>query len=314
MDNATLAARVLAHTDGLTLRRRLMDAGVEPTWIRRQLRSGTWSEPFPGVVDAAGVATATFGRMRAALMAAGPDAFLSHETAAAVAGLMPLPTPEQSIHVTVAHGVTRRRLPGIVVHQTRRSPELLDAGGVAVASPADTIVDLSSSLSLDDLRCVAAEAVRQRLVTVDALACPGGRSSRTQRIMAAIAAELWAGAVSGPEMAVWRGIKDRGLPVPELNCRIETDDGERVVDGLWRLPRLGYEIDGRSVHAQAQAFEDDRNRHNAVQLSGIDLLRFSANQVFGSLDDVLETLEAALRLQAQERGLSWAEVLASGAS
>lgn len=312
MHNDTVADRVLAAAGGMTSRRQLLNAGVEPTWLRRQLRAGTWAEPFPGVIDAVGESGQVFGRMKAALIAAGPDSYLSHHSAAAVMGLLALPAPSQPVHVTVPHGATRRRLPGVEVHQSRRKPDLALVEGVPVASPAATIADLALRLPLSDLRSLAADAVRGSLCAVDDIDAAGHPAPAARRVLNWIVEELWAGAASGPEMTIWRGFVDSDLPVPELNAEVHTDPTIRFVDGLWRRLRLGYEIDGRSVHAQAQAFEDDRIRQNAIQCRGILLLRFSARQVFSDLDRVLTVTETAMHQRADDLDISWAEVIRRG--
>lgn len=125
-----------------------------------------------------------------------------------------------------------------------------------------------------------------------------------RRKLTLVCEELYAGAVSGPECAFWRGVVQAALPVPELNVAVETDEGVRFVDGLWRRHRLGVEIDGRSVHAQARAFDKDA-RQNQIQLQQLVLMRFTGNQVYTELDVVLTVVESFLRSRAAELGFRW---------
>lgn len=282
--------------------RRLIRSGVDRRWIARRLAAGIWQQPFPGVVDAERVAGTRGGLLRAALLYGGPDARLSHETAAAMWGMVPW-NPDLPIHLTVPHGRRLRQPRGLVIHQSRRwhAVEFLD--GFPVTTPAATLTDLAAVLSANDFRCVAADAVRLGIVRVDELASadPGKRRSRT--LVRLTTEELWAGAASGPEAVYWRGVYVAGLPLPELNVAIETEDGWKFVDGLWRRHRLGAEIDGRSVHAQAAAFDADRWRQNGIQLEGVLLMRFAASAIFLQLDRVLDVTASFLRARAAEFGL-----------
>ncbi len=310
MGSLEIAKSLLAATDGIVARRMLLAEGVDSRWLKRRLDDGSLVEPFPGVV-ATDPVSSFVDRLRAGLAYGGENSWVSHNSALALHALVPIPQASREIHVSVPHGERRRFPSGLTVHQRSVSPALSWVAGLRVASAADALADVATQARLHDLRCWSAEAVRMELSAIDELAHHPCRNRSTRKIMAAVAEELWAGALSGPEMAVWRGIKDRGLPLPELNARVETDDGYRLIDGLWRRLRLGYEIDGRSVHAQAGAFERDRVRNNEVQSRGTVLLHFSGSHSFGAIDEVLAMLEVTMRRRAKELGLSWEEATAS---
>ena len=169
MDSAATAARILRDGDGLATRRSLLAAGVSPGWLRRRLLRDIWSEPLPGVVDSADVCRTQHGWVRACLEFAGPGSCLSHQTAAVVHGLLPGEGFGQPIHVTVPHGRHKQATAGLVLHQTGQECEVDLVDDIPVTSPAVTIVDLASVMGINDLRCVAADAVRHRLVAVHEL-------------------------------------------------------------------------------------------------------------------------------------------------
>lgn len=79
----------------------------------------------------------------------------------------------------------------------------------------------------------------------------------------------------------------------------------RELDGLWRRLGLGVEIDGRSMHAQAHAFEADRERQNRLHIAEMMLIRFPVSLVLGDGPRVVRGTEAALRTRAAELGLPW---------
>ena len=281
----------------------LLGAGVGSRWLRRRLAAGQWHQPFPGVVDAGGVATTIRGRIRAALLYAGDDGVVSHGTAAALLGLTPMPLPTEVLHVSVPHGRRRRPTPGLVVHQRRVQRAVLELAGLPVTGPMGTIVDIAGTLPRNDLRCLVADGLRKRLISMTDMRTVDGVPRDAMRSMGLIEEEFAAGAQSGPEAAYWRAVKEAQLPLPELNAAIQTDDGTRYLDGLWRRWRLGVEIDGRSVHAKAEAFERDHRRQNLVQREGIVLMLFTGNQVFADPGWVAAETAVGLTRRAAELGL-----------
>lgn len=312
MDSAATAARILRDGDGLATRRSLLAAGVSPGWLRRRLLRDIWSEPLPGVVDSADVCRTQHGWVRACLEFAGPGSCLSHQTAAVVHGLLPGEGFGQPIHVTVPHGRHKQATAGLVLHQTGQECEVDLVDDIPVTSPAVTIVDLATVMGINDLRCVAADAVRRRLVAVHELHRSKRPARRVRGMLARVVEELEAGAIAGSEAAYWRGVRDAGLPLPVLNHRLATwPEGRagpvqyRYVDAYWARFRLGAELDGRSVHGTRQAFDADRRRHNLIQLEGNLLMHFSANQTFSDIRGVVAVTGRFLQLRAVELGLPW---------
>ena len=299
------AADIIANSNGLVTVRELRRSGVDSRWIRRQIVSGHWSEPLPGVVDTTGEPATMAKRITAAWLAAGPDAFLVGRTAAAVRALMPTHDVTGRIELGVPHGHHRIALPGIVVSQFRKVPELEVIAGVPITNCGATLATLARDLSLNELRLVSAEAVHRGLVTIDEIQAAAGSSMRGIPALRMVIEELWAGAASGGEAAYWRGIKDSGLPLPELNVLVPTDDGDKVVDALWRRYALVAEVDGRSVHDGAKAFVDDRRRQNALQARGLVVMTFPVSDILTNLDRVLGVTEDFLRMRALDLGLPW---------
>lgn len=78
-----------------------------------------------------------------------------------------------------------------------------------------------------------------------------------------------------------------GLPSPRLNARVDLDSRARAISGhgyhlvdlLWEEAGIGAEYDGRSAHARAAAFDEDRLRANALKTMGVDSVSFTAATV-----------------------------------
>lgn len=90
-----------------------------------------------------------------------------------------------------------------------------------------------------------------------------------------------------------------GLPAPDCNRQIKAD-GKRVeVDFLWPEQRLVVEADGKRVHGNHVAFERDRMRDRALQLSGYRVVRFTYLQIDKEPEAVISTIR---RMLAQDFG------------
>ena len=114
-DVAALAGR----QDGVVARAQLLAGGHTAAAIDHHVRTGRLLALHRGVYAVGHAAVGERGRMRAALLAAGPGAVLSHRTAAHLWRLTASMPP--FVEVTVTHG-RRRSRQGLVVHTTTDSP------------------------------------------------------------------------------------------------------------------------------------------------------------------------------------------------
>jgi very-short-patch-repair endonuclease len=65
-----------------------------------------------------------------------------------------------------------------------------------------------------------------------------------------------------------------GLPEPEWNAEVITARGRYFVDALWRRQGVAAEADGAAFHLSAEDWSKDLIRQNAIQGTGLLLLRF----------------------------------------
>jgi predicted transcriptional regulator of viral defense system len=107
-------------------------------------------------------------RARAAVLASGPAAVVSHRSAAELWGLMPESTGD--VHVTVV-GRNPGVRAGIQAHRVAKLPaaEVRKIRGIPLTSPARTICDIAGSEPSGEIEPALEEARVRRLVTDRAL-------------------------------------------------------------------------------------------------------------------------------------------------
>jgi very-short-patch-repair endonuclease len=197
----------------------------------------------------------------AAVLALGPEAVMSHRSAAQLWGLMP--------RSPIAPEVTRpgfvRTRAGLVIHRsTLRSDEIEVENGIPVTSASRTQFDLAAVLSR-----------RQNATLRELLADkePGGitRNDFEERFVAFLDAH--------------------GVPRPRFNATIALRGRFFEADCLWAAQRLMVELDSRTVHGTDRAFESDRQRDRILLAEGWRSTRITWRQ----LHDEPEAIAADLR-------------------
>ena len=138
----------------------LRSGGPRPARHRRP--RGSWlAAPHHRGVYALGALETELTAPAAALLAFGPNAILSHRTAAVIWRLLPA-RPADPVDVTLLNA-NRRPRPGVRVHYAQAS-EIRRRHGLRITSPARTLRDLAAT-SPDELEHAYNEALVLRLVT-----------------------------------------------------------------------------------------------------------------------------------------------------
>lgn len=206
---------------------------------------------------------------------------LSHGSAAALWGLLS-PRPG-AIDVSVAGEGGRNRRKGIRVHRSRTltPSDITRRRGIAVTTPARTIMDLRRTERGDRGGAVSVQELRRAIRQADILGLRIGneKPDRTR-------SEL--------EQLFLLLCRQQGLPMPEVNVRIDSF----LVDFLWRNQRLIVETDGYRYHRGKAAFEDDRRRDLKLKSLGYEVIRLSYRQVVNEPDRITDTLMPLLAGQS----------------
>jgi very-short-patch-repair endonuclease len=258
--------------------------------IARRLTAGRLHRLHRGTYAVGHVALTSKAHDMAAVISCGPEAVLSHRSAAVRWGFLrhaPL------FEVTVAGRRIRRA--GMTVRGSASLPPedraVVDA--IPVTSPARTLVDLAEVLTERRLADAVHEAEVQRVLDVRAveraLARVPGRPGRhrLRRVLAAYD--------GGPPMTrseaerrFLRLCELHSVPRPQANVLVGTYE----VDFHWPGAKLVVEVDGRAVHHTRKAFHADRRRDRALAAEGIQVLRVT----WSDLDDEAGLARELLRV------------------
>jgi hypothetical protein len=263
--------RLIDRQDGVLTIGQALEAGMTAARIRNQVRSGRWQVMHRGVYAAFNGGATRKAELWGALLRAGPDAVLSHETAAEVFGLTD--SRSRLIHLTVPHGTNPERygaIPGVAVHRSR---SLARARHPVLTPPRtrveETVLDLiECARTLDEAYDWICRAIGRRLTTAGRLlAALGARPRfrwREQIELALGYAE--GGALSVLELRYKRGVEHpHGIPAAQRQVRVRQATGNRYLDNLYEGHRACVEIDGAAAHPEDEQWRDkNRDRWNSV--------------------------------------------------
>jgi very-short-patch-repair endonuclease len=269
---------------GIVSRQQLLAEGLTPRIVARWTADGRLRQIHRGVY-LVGPVMPPLGLERAALLACGEDATLSHWTAGRVVGL---PCRDEDgrggVDVTVAVNCRRKR-PGIRLHRIGRlhPREVQQRDGLRLTRVSRTLLDLAEALCSGGkrrrLEQFVAAALDERLTTEAELHDVARRhdSRREAGLLLAVLS-----ASDGPmltrseaEEELYARILEAELPTPKLNARVSRYE----VDFLWAAECLVVEMDGRAWHSSRRRFEQDRERDAELATRGYTVMRVTWRQV-----------------------------------
>jgi predicted transcriptional regulator of viral defense system len=212
------------------------------------------------------------GTFMAAVLACGPDAVLSHRSAAYLWGLV----DEWQTPIDVTAPSRRGRSPaGVGAHRDGSlwSVDKTVRLGIPCTSLARTLLDFAGVGQEWEVRHAVAQAEVLRVLhrpTMWALLkrCRRRRGVARLRLVLDTIHPQTKKTRSELERLFLTMCTSRGVPEPEVNVWLSAADGKRYqADFLWRRDRLIVEADSRRFHDTDSAFVKDRKREQQLQLA-----------------------------------------------
>jgi very-short-patch-repair endonuclease len=306
------AEALAARQHGVISRGQLLGFGLSSAAIGRRLASGHFRSLHAGVYQI-GPLEGRCAIEMAAVLAAGPEAVLSHRSALSLWELVPA-SARLPVHVSVLRGRGRRR-PGIVFHHVRAP---LDADrttldGVPITSPLRSLVDAASSLGSRELATALAAAERIGLVTHADLADLDERY-RGRRGMTLLRTLIQAEGDRGftrseAEKRCLALLRNAGLPRPHTNVPV----GPYELDCFWPDANVAVEVDGWAFHRTRSRFENNRRKDNWLRSRGIEVVRLTWRQITGEpLAAAVQVGQALALAHARRQGREGGAVRGTG--
>ncbi|GAB3071598.1 hypothetical protein [Nocardioides zeae] len=291
------ALEVASGQEGVLSLRQLYGAGVTRAQLRAELAGERWRRRGSQCVIVHTGPLPRAAELWAAVLGAGPRAYLDGVAALEVAGLRRFAGGD--IRVSVPRGARVRRARGVAVRQTRRF-DPADVVGTGIPRSRPEVAAVRGALWADSDRqatLLLTMSVQQGVTTTERIATEllRIRRDRRRRLVGTVLLELAGGAESLGEIDVARECRRRGLPEPTRQSRRRARDGSYFLDVWWEGYGLVVEIDGIH-HAWAENVVADAIRHNAVTLSGADtVLRLPLLGLRFAADAFFDQIEAGLR-------------------
>jgi very-short-patch-repair endonuclease len=254
---------------------------LKPTTIDSLLRTGRWQPLQWGVYATFTGEPSREAELWAAVLRAGPQAVLSHQTAAELDGLTS--RRSEAIHVTVPDGKHVPQIPGIRLH---RSERLAEARHPSRTPPRtrleETVLDLTQTArNIDGAFGWLCQACGSRLTTPELLltAMDRRRKMRWRDILHGALADIDDGAHSVLEVRYIRDVeRPHGLPRARRQTAITRRTGRIYLDNLVKRYRTCIELDGKAAHPVAGRWRDIA-RDNASAAEGMITLRYGWSDV-----------------------------------
>lgn len=292
---AAIAARQLGLFTGAQAR----GAGATRSMTRHRLRTGRWVQVHTDVFRLAGVPPSWEQSVRAACLAAGPAAVVSHRAAAQV---WDLPGVRPDIEVTLPFGHDLL-LAGVRVHHSRSLPpvDLTIRDDLKVTTATRTLIDLSAVLDRSTLQRVLDHCLAQRLTTarfvtrrLDSLGRQGRAGSALLTVLLADASCDGRRPESELERRLWELLAQLPGPPPVAQYEVHLPGGHRArLDIAYPDIRLGIEADSYVHHSSPSDWASDHTRRNALIAAGWRVLPVTWDDVARNPEGVLALVRRA---------------------
>lgn len=268
-------ARIGSRQDNVITLEQALDAGLGRGALAHRVKVGAMQRLHAGVYLIGPAPPTPMARARAAALAVGGDAVVSHLSAARLFGL--LPDNDGDVDITVA-GRNPGRRPGVRRHRVATLPRhhVTNIGGIKVTSIARTIADLAATESVRDTERAFQEALFRDKTIDRAIAAVLQREPRRRgaRVIRSLLHDPRL-TRSEKERRILKLIQQAHLPKPLTNVPLHG----YVADVFWPEHKLILEFDGWQGHGHRLAFESNRKRDQVMLAAGLRTLRVTDRQL-----------------------------------
>ncbi len=249
-----------------------------------------------GVDRVAGAPVTWRQTLRAAVLAAGSEAFVSHEAAANLWGVEGYGNVPLELSARLERQI---RLAGVRAHRcgTLEDGDVIVRDGLACASPIRLVLDLSGRCSIDQLGKLIDDLLRHRRLRLEDLrervertrAAPG-RSVRKLRIVLAARIPGYDPGESALEARLRRVFDRYGFPAPTHQHPVTVDGKRYRLDLSYPMRRIYFEGNGFGAHHLAADLDRDARRQNSLVLHGWLPVNFTWRMTDAEIVAVLDRL------------------------
>lgn len=280
---------LLRVQDGVVTSAQARRVGLSDQAIQRRVRAGHWRRCAKGVYFVDDREFTEAARVRAGVWGYGESAAASGLSAAWWHGLTQIaPDVVDVTSGRTAHGrshrgtrLRRRDLDPAdvgIVRRLRVTARPLTVIEAAITRPGGAKL-MDSALQRDvELRDLWRAQIRNK----------GRYGSPAARILLQAAAD---GARSAAERLLIKLLREAGI----TGWKADYPVGGYKVDVGFAGPKIALETDGFAFHTDAEAFQIDRKRQNAISLLGWQVLRFTWLDLTAHPERVIATIRRALR-------------------
>jgi hypothetical protein len=257
---------------GVVTRHQAYDVGASNRLLTHLVAQGTLSRVQRGVYVLPGTPRHHVTLLRAALAALGPEAVVSHRSAAWLHGLIDQPPPV--LELTTSGG--QRILKGAVVHRSRRFSQKTVVRGLPCTDAYRTLIDLASLAEAKELDLALDRALANGLIRLSDMPSVIQQGPGAQRLRRALTIR---GYLGGPEPSVLESLMGRlittyGLPVPKAEV-VAGKDGRYRIDYAYAEVRLAMELYGFAWHHSPEQMARDLKRQRKLIAEGWTVLVFT---------------------------------------
>ena len=234
--------------------------------------------------------------LEAAIAALGPEAVVSHGSAALLHGLPSLRPgrfPGRPVVTVPSHGRIRTGIHARLGTVPEPDRDVID--GLPCTSVARTALDMARFRPLHESLVVMDPAVAR--CGAESMWSAYARRSGTYGMRALREAiSLADPRAESPLESASRGyLHEAGLPRPDLQAWVRVADGRRYrVDFLWRERRVIGEADGWAKYADITDLREEKRREDALRAVGFTVVRWTSDELWRTPDVPLARVRTAL--------------------